>query len=211
MEASDDADVVDAQELPAEASARKVKGDKWQRYDIDSDAATMEKLNGKENAWVDVLLNSYVKNNWTYHRWFGGREEPDLDNVMPFYEQMLKTIKKLERCSDSVVAVGPGTSTTPSAMDEDPVDPVAESESREISDADFDDALEQDDDEISINEDGQPLADRLDMDTLSKFQKIHTAKDFASAQTGFAGIRPETVTAPKLQKHFGCFRPETHS
>ena len=179
MEASDDADVVDAQELPAEASARKVKGDKWQRYDIDSDATIMEKLNEKENAWVDMLLNSYVKNNYTYYRWFDGREEPDVGKVIPFYEQMLKMIKKLERCSDSVVAVGPGTSTTPSAMDEDPVDPAAESEIREISDADFDDALEQDDDEISINEDGQPLADRLDMDTLSKFQKIHTAKDFA--------------------------------
>ena len=198
MEASDDADVMDAQELPAEASARKVKGDKWQRYDIDSDATIMEKLNEKENAWVDMLLNSYVKNNYTYYRWFDGREEPDVGKVIPFYEQMLKMIKKLERCSDSVVAVGPGTSTTPSAMDEDPVDPAAEI--REISDADFDDALEQDDDEISINEDGQPLADRLDMDTLSKFQKIHTAKDFAIFVRCAQKLREWIIAQQKKEK-----------
>lgn len=179
METSDDANAEDTTELLAEATARKVKGDQWQRYDIDSDASIIEKFNEKETAWVDILLNSYVKNSFTYFRWFESRDEPDLDKIVPFYEQMLKTIKKLERCSDSVVKVGPGTSTTPCAMDEDPVDPAGESENREISDADFDDGLDQDDDEISINEDGQPLADRLDMDTLSKFEKIHTAKDFA--------------------------------
>ena len=182
MDASDDEaeDVT----MPPEATARKVKGDKFQRYDIYSDASIMDKFNANENAWVDILLNSYVRNSFSYHRWFSGREEPPLDNILPFYEQMVKTIKKLERCSDSVVKVGPGASTTPSAMDEDPVDssiPSATgSEIREVSDADFDNALEHgDDDDISINEDGQTLSDRLDMDISSKFEKIRTAEDFA--------------------------------